>query len=111
MSYLDNEFNTDLEDDVENLDEPAPMEIQEIIEKTNDENYKIISDMFDNLNDYINNYINDYINDKPYTFPIMQYLDRNNFDNWFSQFIIAGNINIQKQFSGNSNKRRKNKEF
>ncbi len=103
MSYLDNEFNTDLEDDVENLDEPAPMEIQEIIEKTNDENYKIISDMFDNLNDYIN--------DKPYTFPIMQYLDRNNFDKWFSQFIIAGKVNIQKQFSGNSNKRRKNKEF
>ena len=102
MSYLDNEFNTDLEDDVENLDEVAPMEEQEIIEKTNDENYKIISDMFDNLNDYIN--------DKPYTFPIMQYLDRNNFDKWFSQFIIAGKVNTQKPVSGN-NKRRKNKEF
>lgn len=102
MSYLDNEFNTDLEDDSENLDEVAPMEEQEIIEKTNDENYKIISDMFDNLNDYIN--------DKPYTFPIMQYLDRNNFDKWFSQFIIVGKVNTQKTVSSN-NKRRKNKEF
>ena len=97
MSYLDNEFNTDLEDDVENLDEPSPMSEEEIIDNTNDENYKIISDMFDNLNDYINS--------KPYTFPIIQYLNRNNFDKWFSQFIIAQQVNISK-VSTKKNKKR-----
>jgi len=92
-SYLDSEFNIDL-DDEENLDEIAPMTQDELIEHSNDENYKIISDMFNTMNDFINT--------KPYIFPIMQYLDRTNFDNWFSQFIIA-----QQPFSEVSNKRKK----
>jgi hypothetical protein len=84
MSYLDNEFNTDFDDDVENLDELAPMEGSEIIDKTNDENYKIISDMFKHFNDYVN--------DKSHTLPIIQYLNRTNFDKWFSQFIIPNTL-------------------
>ncbi len=107
MSYLDNDFNADdshREDEDENLDEKASLSEEDILELTIDENYKIISDMYDNLNDYINS--------KDYIFPIIQFLNRDNFDNWFSQFITGKTITGKRQKSKKTPlKRRKNNEF
>jgi hypothetical protein len=107
MSYLDNDFNANdshREDEDENLDEKAPLSEADILELTIDENYKIISDMYDNLNDYINS--------KDYIFPIIQYLNRDNFDNWFSQFITENVINSKRVKSKSKQvKHRKKNEF
>jgi hypothetical protein len=100
MSYLDNDFNADdshREDEDENLDDKVSLTEEEIVELSIDENYKIISDMYENLNDYINS--------KDYIFPIIQFLNRDNFDNWFSQFIRPANFNNLK--IGNKTKNNK----
>jgi hypothetical protein len=107
MSYLDNDFNVDdshRDDEDENLDDKVSLSEEEIVELTIDENYKIVSDMYDNLNDYINS--------KDYIFPIIQFLNRDNFDNWFSQFISGKPINKKGPKSKQKPvKRRKNNEF
>jgi hypothetical protein len=106
MSYLDNEFNLEdsHRDEDDNLDEKAPMSEQDILEVTTDEQFKIINDMFDNLNDYINS--------KDYIFPIIQKLNITNFDIWFSKFIHPADVKtIQTDTKSKNNKRHKNKEF
>ncbi len=107
MSYLDNDFNaydSHREDEDENNDDKVSLSEEEILQLTIDENCKIVSDMYDNLNDYINS--------KDYIFPIIQFLNRDNFDNWFSQFISGKAINKKGPKSKPKNvRRRKNNEY
>ena len=107
MSYLDNDFNaydSHREDEDENFDDKVSLSEEEILELTIDENCKIVSDMYDNLNDYINS--------KDYIFPIIQFLNRDNFDNWFSQFITLKSINKKGLTSkAKQVKRRKNNAY
>jgi hypothetical protein len=105
MSYLDNELIVTepyVADDDSDLDSHMPMSEEELQNKFIDEEYTIVTNMYNNLKDYIDN--------KPYLFPIMNILNQNNFDLWFSQHLYPKQIIAQPKKT-KSKRKNKNQTF